>query len=60
MSNFFRDKPLRKTAAESYENDSDEEFIADSDEKNSGSDSDLGSGKLKKKNCLSLNFLRIF
>ena len=61
MSNFIRDKPLRKTAAESYENDSDQEFIADSDENNSGSDSDLGSGKLKKKtNCLPFNSLRIF
>ena len=49
MSNFIRDKPLRKTAVESTENDSDQEFIADSDENNSGSDSDLGSGKLKKR-----------
>lgn len=51
MSNFFRDKPLRKTAAETYENDSDQEFIADSDEnRSSGSESHAGSGKLKKIN----------
>ncbi|CAG5087804.1 Oidioi.mRNA.OKI2018_I69.PAR.g11638.t2.cds [Oikopleura dioica] len=46
MSNFIRDKPLRKTAAEGYENDSDREFIADSsDDKDddSQSDSELGS-----------------
>ena len=49
MSNFIRDKPLRKTAAEGYENDSDREFIADSsDDKDddSQSDSELGSGRL--------------
>jgi len=37
------DKPLRRTAAESYENESDQEFIADSEENYSGSDSDVGS-----------------
>ena len=46
MSNFIRDKPLRRTAAEPYENESDQEFIADSEENYSGSDSDVGSGKL--------------